>query len=134
MRLALLGGLVLAAATFAPADEKEDLKAIGAGRGLFVQYCASCHGMDARGAGPAAPALKAKVPDLTTLEEKDGRFDAVHVSAWIDGTRMSSAHGSREMPIWGKVFAVRPQKAGPAWAQADTAVLTTYVKSIQAPH
>ena len=40
------------------------------GPDLFRAYCASCHGIDAKGTGPAAPALKASVPDLTLLQAK----------------------------------------------------------------
>jgi mono/diheme cytochrome c family protein len=127
----MLGALALAAAAFAPADEKVDVKAAGAGRGLFLQYCASCHGTDAKGGGPAADALKVKVPDLTTLPLKEGRFDEARVATSIDGTRASSAHGSREMPVWGKVFEKRSAKSGPGWAQTDVWKLTEYVKSIQ---
>jgi len=37
------------------------------GPDLFRAYCASCHGLDAKGTGPAARALKDEVPDLTVL-------------------------------------------------------------------
>jgi mono/diheme cytochrome c family protein len=37
------------------------------GRENFTAYCAVCHGVDGRGNGPAAPAMKVPVPDLTTL-------------------------------------------------------------------
>jgi mono/diheme cytochrome c family protein len=47
------------------------------GPDLFRAYCTSCHGLDGRGAGPAAPALKAKVPDLTLLARNNrGQFPA----------------------------------------------------------
>jgi mono/diheme cytochrome c family protein len=130
-RLMMLGGLALATATFVRADEKTDVKAAGTGRGLFLRYCVSCHGTDAKGGGPAAEALKVKVPDLTALPSKDGRFDETRVATSIDGTRASSAHGSREMPVWGKVFESRAVKSDPGWAQTDVWLLTEYVKSIQ---
>ena len=38
------------------------------GADLFRSYCASCHGREGKGDGPVAPALNAKVPDLTTIE------------------------------------------------------------------
>ena len=37
------------------------------GSDLFRTYCASCHGIDAKGVGPVPPALKTRVPDLTLL-------------------------------------------------------------------
>src|ERR1035437_888659 len=42
------------------------------GQALFQAYCASCHGKDAKGAGPAAPALKAKPADLTQIGKNNG--------------------------------------------------------------
>ena len=56
--LVLVGGLALFGVSLASAEEKVDAKAAGAGRGLFLQYCTSCHGTDAKGAGPAAASLK----------------------------------------------------------------------------
>jgi mono/diheme cytochrome c family protein len=37
------------------------------GQEMYIAYCASCHGRDAKGNGPAAPALKIPATDLTTL-------------------------------------------------------------------
>ena len=50
--------LVLCASTAGAAEQKADLKAIGQGRALFRQYCSSCHGVDGKGGGPSAAALK----------------------------------------------------------------------------
>jgi mono/diheme cytochrome c family protein len=45
------------------------------GSEMFKEYCASCHGADARGRGPAAPALKASPADLTVLSRNNhGKF------------------------------------------------------------
>lgn len=75
------------------------------GPALFRSYCASCHGVTAKGDGPAAPALRAKLPDLTLLAAKNqGQFPAAHVREVIMGDKVIEAHGSREMPIWGPIF------------------------------
>jgi mono/diheme cytochrome c family protein len=132
-KLGLVGGFALIGISLASAEEPVDVRAVGAGRGLFLQYCAACHGTDAKGAGPAAAALKSVVPDLTTLPSKNGRFDEARVRTSIDGTQAKTAHGSREMPVWGKVFENRPVKSGAGFAQADVASLTHYIRSIQAP-
>ena len=42
------------------------------GKQTYVHYCASCHGPDARGDGPAAIVLKTSPPDLTTLAKRHG--------------------------------------------------------------
>ena len=39
----------------------------GSGKEMFDAYCASCHGVDGKGNGPAAPALKKQPADLTLL-------------------------------------------------------------------
>jgi mono/diheme cytochrome c family protein len=73
---------------------------------LYAAYCAVCHGRDGKGNGPVAKQLKPKVPDLTTIAKRNGgRFPMDKVQAIIAGTATGdSAHGSREMPIWGPVF------------------------------
>ena len=75
------------------------------GPDLFRAHCAPCHGEDAKGSGPMAPALKTAVPDLTVLAKNHGgQFPANRVRKMIAGDEISAAHGSREMPIWGPVF------------------------------
>ncbi|MBZ5547666.1 MAG: cytochrome c [Acidobacteriia bacterium] len=76
------------------------------GRQLYVSYCAMCHGTDAKGGGPFSPQLKVWPPDLTQLAKKNnGTYPTMRVSEMVDGEfGKASAHGSREMPIWGPVF------------------------------
>ncbi len=76
------------------------------GAKVFQNYCASCHGMDGRGKGPVASALRDEVPDLTTLARRNGgKFPAERVKETIAGGGKSiAAHGSKEMPIWGPTF------------------------------
>lgn len=74
----------------------------------YVNYCASCHGLDGTGNGPMADQLKGKPTDLAVLSKNnDGTFPYLKVYKTIDGTwneGNSRAHGSDEMPIWGNVF------------------------------
>jgi mono/diheme cytochrome c family protein len=76
------------------------------GSEIFRQYCASCHGSDARGHGPVSAALKRGAPDLTQISKRNsGKFPAQQVRDIIEGKDASqTAHGSREMPVWGPVF------------------------------
>jgi mono/diheme cytochrome c family protein len=75
------------------------------GPDLFQAYCASCHGASGKGDGPAASALKAKVPDLTLLAKNNGgQFPSAGVRDLIAGDKVVASHGSREMPIWGPIF------------------------------
>lgn len=75
------------------------------GADLYRAYCASCHGPEAHGDGPAAASLKVKVPDLTLLaHDHQGQFPSAIVRKTIEGTDPVAAHGSRLMPIWGPIF------------------------------
>ena len=75
------------------------------GAEMFKAYCASCHGMDADGNGPAAAALKKLPGNLTRLSERNnGKFPVARVQAMIQGAEGVDAHGSREMPVWGPLF------------------------------
>lgn len=76
------------------------------GKEMFTQYCAVCHGTDAKGTGPAAPALKTAPADLTTLAKRseDGKFPHDRVTTLLKNGTGPSAHGSSDMPIWGPLF------------------------------
>jgi mono/diheme cytochrome c family protein len=110
--LILLGGLVAAAALAADDTSKQTANAPSGtlirslqGPDLYRAYCASCHGADAQGNGPVAPALNTKVPDLTTISQRNGGvFPAERVRKIIAGNANVVAHGSGDMPIWGPIF------------------------------
>jgi len=100
------------------------------GPDLFRAYCAPCHGVDAKGAGPAAPALKVTVPDLTALARKNrGQFPAARVRQMTMGDKVVAAHGSREMPIWGPIF--HQVESDMDWGNVRLANLVEYLRSIQ---
>jgi len=101
------------------------------GKGMYMAYCAACHGADGKGDGPAAPALKATPTNLTMLAAKNGgTFPDAHVMQVIRGDSMTAAHGNKDMPIWGPVFV---QIAGHDTAQVQQRIrnLTKYLESIQ---
>jgi mono/diheme cytochrome c family protein len=80
---------------------------VASGKQTYMHYCASCHGIDARGTGPAASALKSPPPDLTTLARRhDGKFPDEYVAGIVRFGQPISAHGSSDMPVWGPIFAV----------------------------
>ncbi len=75
------------------------------GAEMYRTYCAVCHGIEGKGNGPAAPALKQELPDLTVLSKKNGgEFPSFRVSNIIQGDANITAHGSKEMPMWGDAF------------------------------
>ena len=104
---------------------------VASGRDLFVAYCASCHGKDGKGKGPAAASLKTPPPDLAVLAQKnDGKFPKARVLETISGETAISAHGSREMPVWGPFFlALSGMKEKAAKSRLED--LTSYIESIQ---
>jgi mono/diheme cytochrome c family protein len=89
------------------------------GEELFDRFCASCHGVGARGDGPVARSLNVAVPDLTSIALRYGEFPAVRIRDVIDGRGIDTgAHGTRTMPVWGYEFYVEEG----ADVQAQTAV------------
>jgi len=79
-----------------------------AGKQTYMNYCAACHGADARGNGPAAAALKTPPPDLRTLATRhDGKFPESYVTRVVRSGDPKLGHGSAEMPIWGPVFSMQ---------------------------
>jgi hypothetical protein len=104
------------------------------GGDLFQHYCASCHGRDGKGRGPAAEALKRMPPDLTTLTRRNNNvFPTLRVIRLIggkDGEAYPLSHGSREMPVWGPLF--KALDPNPTSAELRVTNLVTYLESIQA--
>lgn len=77
------------------------------GEELFDRFCASCHGVGARGDGPVARSLNVAVPDLTSIAVRYGEFPAARIRDIIDGRGIDTgAHGTRTMPVWGYEFYV----------------------------
>ena len=100
------------------------------GHEMFTHYCAVCHGADAKGTGPAAEALKKTPADLTQIARKNGgKFPEVHVMRVIKGDDVVSAHGSRDMPVWGELFRSLHNQAD---ADLRVNALVQYVEQIQA--
>jgi mono/diheme cytochrome c family protein len=141
--LPLLLALLAALAAFAAAGEspddkpetqkdthREQLLPSLKGPDLFRAYCAPCHGQDAKGDGPAAAALNSKVPDLTTIAQRNGgAFPEAKVRNIIAGDETMVAHGSREMPIWGPIF--HQIEADRDYGNIRMKNLIDYLKSIQ---
>src|SRR5664279_3279787 len=75
------------------------------GKSLYMEYCAVCHGKDAKGGGPAADALKQHPTDLTQINRKNnGKFPDTKILAILKGEQKVVAHGNKEMPTWGRTF------------------------------
>jgi mono/diheme cytochrome c family protein len=115
-----VAGAALLVAAWAGADEKGSLRAIGEGRALYLTNCASCHGVDLRGA---------TAPDLTRIVGKDGRFTRLHAANHVEGRLDGTMGGS--MPYWGTALQDRWPYGRPAALLAIHKV-TAYLESAQA--
>jgi mono/diheme cytochrome c family protein len=101
------------------------------GKDMYMAYCASCHGSHAKGDGPAAGALKIPPADLTTLAQKNnGKFPGNHIAAVLSGQEEVTAHGSKDMPVWGPVFS-RVSRGHVTEVQQRISNLTQYIESLQ---
>lgn len=77
------------------------------GKREFEANCASCHGTSGKGNGDLVPFLTRSPPDLTLLARKnDGVLPMSRLYDVIDGTDLR-AHGSRDMPIWGRDYRIK---------------------------
>ncbi len=123
----------------APSDTKApqggEQPLAGSGKKLFESLCIACHGVDGTGNGPVAQALSPKPPDLTLItRRRGGSADWGEISKFIDGRTEVAAHGSRQMPVWGKEL--QPHAADTSVkeeaVQGDLAAIVEYLRSIQA--
>lgn len=109
----------------------------------YQNSCVSCHGVSGKGDGPVTDFLSgAVVPDLTVLQSNNGGvFPVTAVFDTIDGSDTASAHGTRDMPIWGQRFRERASGRNDpdfaildteGYARTRTLALIEYLASIQA--
>jgi mono/diheme cytochrome c family protein len=101
------------------------------GKEMFMSYCASCHGKDAKGDGPAAAALKQAPADLTMLAKRNGgKYPSDKVTSVLRGQTILMAHGDQEMPVWGPLFWSMSQ-GHEELVQLRIANLNRYLESLQ---
>lgn len=101
------------------------------GKEMFKSYCAVCHGVDGKGNGPAATAMKTNPTDLTALAQKSaGKYPAAHVAAVIRGQAATPSHGSQDMPVWGPLFSSIDQ-GHEAQVQQRVTNLVNYIETVQ---
>lgn len=119
-------GLVLAGSAVLIAGAALAQPAFDLGKYEYESKCASCHGDTGQGFGPMRPYLVKQPSDLTTLAKRNGgAFPTQLVWLMIDGRteKQIGAHGSREMPVWGREYRQEVLRAagpeGMAFAQPE---------------
>jgi len=116
-------GLLVAATASYAASAADD------GAAEYKARCASCHGESGAGDGPAAAAMRTRPPDLRGLaKSNDGVFPDKVLATVIDGRKTIRAHGTFEMPVWGRQLS---QSVGDGDASKRIAAIVAYLRSIQ---
>ena len=106
------------------------------GEDLYAELCSVCHGQSGKGDGPAVAALRQNPIDLTTLKSiNNGEFPRDALEKSIYGKNRIEAHGTLDMPIWGRAF----ELTKPDWARAKRSKfaehrihnIVDYIESLQ---
>jgi mono/diheme cytochrome c family protein len=133
---ALVAAFLFTGATAAMAQDTVKKSTIpmtsaSSGQEMFNTYCAVCHGTSGKGDGPASTEFKIPPANLTMLAKNhNGAFPEAYVSQVIQtGPRDAKAHGSKEMPVWGQLFASLGDEAT---VKLRVHNLTTYIGTLQA--
>jgi mono/diheme cytochrome c family protein len=126
MKILMVVGLIFMFATEAGATNE-----VARGREIYLQSCATCHGIAGEGNGPMARALTTPPANLRRLSERFGNpLPEDDIARYIDGRTDVKSHGPRDMPVWGKRFSSE-SKGDERVAQKRIAELVAYLQSIQ---
>lgn len=118
-----------AAPNASKAASKDKLISSIQGPALYKAYCETCHGIDGKGKGPGAAALKVPPADLTRIAARNrGTFPLMHIEKIISGEEVRKGHGA--MPAWGPTFWVVGQDQDLGRVRIDN--LARYLRDIQA--
>ena len=131
----LLGAAAAASLVAAAAAAQQTTETFPGGRGapeVYRTYCATCHGVSARGDGPLATHLRFTPPDLTLIAKRNGgRFDDEQVHRIIDGRKPVKGHGGPDMPVWGEAFKRSAEVSSDEAVKARIDGLVAHLKSLQ---
>ena len=108
----------------------------------YRNSCAVCHGEDGSGNGPFAGMMEIAPADLTVIQSNNGGvFPVERLYKAIDGTEEVSAHGMRDMPVWGSRYIARidddpsfdyPPEERERYSRNRILALVEYLSTIQA--
>jgi mono/diheme cytochrome c family protein len=133
-----MGLTLLAASSAAVYAQTKEIKIVPVqtttaqkGDDLYREFCAVCHGVDGKGYGPAAEALKTRPSDLTliTRHSNNDKFPTIKIMRIVNGDDVVAAHGTKDMPTWGEAF--KSISATPTFAEMRVRALVDYIQRIQ---
>jgi mono/diheme cytochrome c family protein len=102
------------------------------GSEMFKAYCASCHGVSARGDGAIARYLRVRPADLTQISKHyGGAFPTARIHEIVDGRQAIRAHGDSQMPVWGDVFKRSGVAVSEETISKNIDKLVAYLESLQ---
>ena len=128
--------IALAAGPAAAAEKPEPSLLATSGERLYVQHCAVCHGSSGRGDGPFGGILRTAPADLTTIAARNGgAFPDAEITRFVDGQFVPPAHGTRQMPIWGRWLgqSIAPGTEPDEVARGEILAILEYLKTLQRP-
>lgn len=106
------------------------------GEALYLEHCATCHGLELDGRGPMAGVMIIKPADLTMLASgNEGVLPVERIVKRIDGRDPLVAHGS-PMPVYGRFFeggagALKTNSGQPIVTSRAIVELVDYIESKQ---
>ena len=136
-----LGVVALGVGTTANAQQSGPAaSSVDVGKYEYDGHCAICHGLSgtAKEEGAYSSLLSKTIANLTTLSKNNGGvFPFARVYQTIDGREQVQAHGTREMPVWGREYMAMSANISPyydheAFARGKILALTEYVYRLQA--
>lgn len=137
MRAVIISAVCVSIMSMARVVIAQEQEVIDSGKREFLRSCATCHGVEATGNGPAAPALNVKPADLTQLAKHHGGvflFWRTYEKILGRDEHAVPGHGTREMPIWGDRFRFEPSTSEDQKTSVRGRILSLvhYLQSIQA--
>ena len=101
------------------------------GKLMYSSYCAPCHGVDGRGQGPVASALRTPPMDLTMLSRNNHeKFPDTHIVSVLQNGAEIPSHGTAEMPVWGPILGKMTQ-SNPQDRLLRISNLSRYLETMQ---
>ena len=136
-----IGAVAVGVVTTANAQQSSPAApSVDVGKYEYDGHCAICHGLSgtAKEEGAYSSLLSKTIANLTILSKNNGGvFPFARVYQTIDGREQVQAHGTREMPVWGREYTAMGTNISPyydpeAFARAKILALTEYVYRLQA--